>query len=136
MRRRLVYAAVAAGAALVALGPIADGDIYWHLAAGAEMWRRHGLLHTDPFTVSAGGRAWIDVHWLFQVVVAIIYRAAGFVGLAVAKAVVVAAAAVAATRAAERGGGPTARDACAAVLLALLFLARHLLPLRRSSGTG
>ena len=30
MRRRLVYAAVAAGAALVALGPIADGDIYWH----------------------------------------------------------------------------------------------------------
>jgi hypothetical protein len=130
MRRRLVYAAVAAGAALVALGPIADGDIYWHLAAGAEMWRRHGLLHTDPFTVSAGGRAWIDVHWLFQVVVAIIYRAAGFVGLAVAKAVVVAAAAVAATRAAERGGGPTARDACAAVLLALLFLARHLLPLR------
>jgi tetratricopeptide (TPR) repeat protein len=129
-RRRFVYAAVAAGAALVALGPIADGDIYWHLAAGAEMWRRHALLRTDPFTVSAAGRAWVDVHWLFQLGVALVHRASGFFGLAVAKAVVVAAGAVAGTRAAERGGGPWARDACAVVLLALLFLARHLLPLR------
>jgi hypothetical protein len=130
MRRRFVYAAVAAGAALVALGPIADGDIYWHLAAGAEMWRRHGLLRTDPFTVSAAGRAWIDVHWLFQLAVAAVHRASGFVGLVIAKALVVAMGAVVSTRAAERGGGPIARDACAAILLALLFLARHLLPLR------
>jgi hypothetical protein len=130
LRRRFVYAAVAAGAALVALGPIADGDIYWHLAAGAEMWRRHALLRTDPFTLSAAGRAWIDVHWLFQLAVAAIHRTAGFLGLAAAKALVVAAGAVAGTRAAERAGGPVARDACAAILLALLFLARHLLPLR------
>ena len=60
--------------AIVALGPIADGDIYWHLAAGAEMWRRHDLLRADPFTVSAAGRAWIDVHWLFQLAAAAIHR--------------------------------------------------------------
>src|SRR5262245_60536357 len=101
-RRQLVYAAVAVGAALVALGPIADGDIYWHLAAGDEMWRRHALLRTDPFTVSAAGRAWIDVHWLFQLAVAAVHRVSGFVGLAVAKALVVAAGAVTTTWAAER----------------------------------
>lgn len=129
-RRALVYGAVALGAALVALGPIADGDIYWHLSAGAEMWRRGALLRTDPFTVSAAGRAWVDVHWLFQLAVAWVHRAFGFRGLAVAKALVVAAGATMGTRAAERGGGSGARDACAAALLGFLFLARHLLPLR------
>ena len=130
MRRPFVFGAVVVGAALVALGPIADGDIYWHLAAGDEIWRRGALLRTDPFTVSAAGRAWVDVHWLFQVAVALIHRAFGFGGLAVAKAVLVAAGAALGTRTAERAGGPAARDLCAAALLGLLFLARHLLPLR------
>src|SRR3954468_10377214 len=129
-RRPFVFGAVVVGAALIALGPIADGDIYWHVAAGDEIWRRGALLRTDPFTVSAAGRAWVDVHWLFQVAVALIHRAFGFGGLAVAKAIIVAAGAVLGTRAAERAGGPAARDVCAAALLGLLFLARHLLPLR------
>ncbi len=51
-------------------------------------------------------------------------------GLAVAKALAVAAGATLATRAAERGGGAAARDACAVAMLGLLFLARHLLPVR------
>ena len=89
----------------IALGPIADGDIYWHLAAGDEIWRRGALLRTDPFTVSAAGRAWVDVHWLFQVAVALIHRAFGFGGLAAAKAVLVAAGAALGTRTAERAGG-------------------------------
>jgi len=129
-RRPLVFGLVAVGTVLVALGPIADGDIYWHLAAGAEMWRRRALLGTDPFTLSAAGRAWVDVHWLFQLAVALVHRLAGFVGLAVAKALVVAGGAVVATRAAERGGGPVARDTCAVALVGLLFLARHLVPIR------
>src|SRR4051794_27035458 len=129
-RRPFVFGAVVAGAALVALGPIADGDIYWHLAAGNEILRSGALLRTDPFTVSAAGRAWVDVHWLFQVVVALIHRAFGFGGLAAAKAVLVAAGAAIGTRTAERAGGPAARDLCATVLLGLLFLARHLLPFR------
>ncbi|MES1207328.1 MAG: hypothetical protein ABUS79_15430, partial [Pseudomonadota bacterium] len=129
-RQPFVFAAVAVGAALIALGPIADGDVYWHLAAGREMWHRGALLRTDPFTLSAAGRPWIDVHWLFQLAVAGVHGAFGLVGLAVAKALTVAAGATLATRAAERGGGPFARDTCAVAALALLFLARHLLPIR------
>ncbi len=125
-----MFGAVAIGAALIALGPIADGDIYWHVAAGREIWRRGALLHTDPFTASAAGRPWIDVHWLFQLAVAAVYGAFGAAGLAVAKALAVAAGATVATRAAERGGGPVARDGCAVASLILLFLARHLLPVR------
>jgi hypothetical protein len=129
-RRPLVFAAVAIGAALVALGPIADGDIYWHLAAGAEMWRRGALLRFDPFTISAGGRAWVDVHWLFQLAAAGIHHAFGFAGLAAAKALIVAAGAALLTWTAERGGGAVARDLCACALLLLLFFARHLIPIR------
>ncbi len=129
-RQPFVFGAVAVGAALIALGPIADGDVYWHVAAGHEMWRRGALLRTDPFTLSAAGRPWIDVHWLFQLAVAGVHGAFGLVGLAVVKALAVAAGATLATRAAERGGGPVARDACAVATLGLLFLARHLLPIR------
>jgi hypothetical protein len=125
-----VYSALIAGVVLIALGPIADGDIYWHVAAGREMLRRGALLRTDPFTLSAAGRPWVDVHWLFQLAVALVQRASGFAGLCVAKALALAAGAAISTRAAERAGGAVARDACAAALLGLLFLARHLVPLR------
>jgi hypothetical protein len=128
--RLFTFAAVFAGALVAALGPIADGDIYWHLAAGREILRRHALLRTDPFTLSAAGRPWVDVHWLFQIGVAVTQRVSGFVGLTFGKALIVALSALFLTRAAELSGGASARGACAAALLGLLFLARHFLPIR------
>jgi len=125
--RGLIFAALAAGAFGLAFGPIFDGDIYWHLAAGREMLHRGALLHADPFTTSAAGRAWVDVHWLFQLAAALIHRAAGLRGIAVAEATLVAGGAVVLAWTAERSAGATARDGCAAILLGSLFLARHLL---------
>jgi hypothetical protein len=127
--RLLVFAAVAAGALVVSLGPIADGDIYWHLAAGREIVRRGSLLRVDPFTVSAAGRPWIDVHWLFQLGAFGVYSAAGFFGLALAKAVLVAGGAMVLVRTAERAGG-AARNLCAVAVLGGLLLDRHLVPMR------
>ena len=46
----MVLAALFVGAFVIALDPIADGDIFWHLAAGREMVHRHALLDTDTFT--------------------------------------------------------------------------------------
>jgi len=88
------------------------------------------LLRADPFTVSAGGRPWIDVHWLFQVGAAVWHGWTGFVGLMVAKAAAVAGAAVLLTRAAERAAGARGRLLCAVALGAALIAARQLLPLR------
>lgn len=130
VRRALVFGGVASVAFLAALGPVSDGDIYWHLAAGRWMWRAHALVRTDSFTLSAAGRPWIDVHWLFQLGVAAVEHVAGFVGLTVVKAALVSAAAVVLTRIAERSGGRAARLLCALMLGAGLFAARHLLPLR------
>lgn len=128
--RGATFAALALGAFVIALGPISDGDIYWHLASGREMVARHGLLRSDPFTLSAAGRPWIDVHWLFQLGAWAAYRLTGFRGLAVGKAALVAITALILIRTAEKTGGPLARALGAASLLATLYLARHLLPLR------
>ena len=128
--RALVFSGVAVVAFLAALGPIADGDIYWHLAAGRRMLHDHALLRTDPFTLSAAGRSWVDVHWLFQLGVAAIHQVAGFMGLTILKAVLISVAALVLTRSAERAGGPRARLLCALSLGAGLIAARHLLPLR------
>jgi hypothetical protein len=83
--------ALFAGAVLASLTPIADGDIFWHLAAGREMVHRRAWLRTDPFTLSAHGRPWVDVHWLFQLLVYGIHASRGLAGVVIAKALVVAA---------------------------------------------
>lgn len=125
----LVALAVALGAFLATWGPITDGDIYWHLAAGRDIFATGRLPRVDAFTVSAAGRPWVDVHWLFQLGAFVVYAASGFSGLAVAKAVLVAGGAVVLVQA-SAGAGPWARNACAAALLGGLLLARHLLPMR------
>jgi hypothetical protein len=129
-RRGPVFLALACGVFAVSLGPITDGDLFWHLAAGREMLSRHALPRLDAFTVSAAGRPWVDVHWLFQLAVAGIERGSGLVGIAIAKAVAMAAGAVILARTAERSAGPVARDLSAVSLFGLLFLARHLVPTR------
>jgi len=73
------------GAASTGLAPAADGDIWWHLAAGREMVEKGGLLFTDPFSVSASGRPWVDVHWLFQLAVYAVHQALGLTGLVLVK---------------------------------------------------
>ena len=128
--RLLVFAAVALGAFVVSLGPISDGDIYWHLAAGREMLHQRALPRVDPFTLSAAGRPWIDVHWLFQLGAFALYVVSGFAGLAVAKAALVAGGAMILTRMAERSGGALARDLCAVAVVGGLILDRHLVPMR------
>ena len=130
VERLLVFAAVALGAFVVSLGPISDGDIYWHLAAGREIVHRASLLWEDPFTVSAAGRPWIDVHWLFQLGAFAVYAALGFAGLAVAKSVLLTGGALILTWAAERSGGAGARLAGAGAVLGGLLLDRHLVPTR------
>jgi hypothetical protein len=143
MKRGGVLAAVFGCVFLLGLSPIADGDIFWHLAAAREMLRAHAFLRFDPFTISAAGRPWPDVHWLFQLGAYAIHQVAGLTGLVVTKALLVAAGAVILTRAAADSAGRAATGGaargddqsvadttlvlCAIGLSGALFLARHAL---------
>jgi Tetratricopeptide repeat len=117
--------------------PSADGDLWWHLAAGRRMVETRAFLTVDPFTLSALGRPWIDLHWLFQLAVYGLHSVAGLGGVVVGKAALVAAAAVVLAAAVRRGA---ARDGAGAVAVAgplllvtlgaAIFVARHLVLVR------
>jgi hypothetical protein len=121
---------LAVGAFVVGLAPVADGDLWWRLAAGREIVRTHALLTVDPFSSGALGRPWIDVHWLFQLAAFGVHAWGGLTALVLGKCALVAAGALVLLGAVGRGAGARARLPFVLVLLAALFAARGLLLLR------
>lgn len=131
LRRHGLLATLAVGVALVGLAPSADGDIWWHLAAGREMVARGGVLLTDPFSVSAAGRPWVDVHWLFQLAAYAVHRSFGLAGLVWVKCALLAAGAVVLGVAlGGRGRADGSQATFVTLLLVALFSARSLLLVR------
>ena len=119
------------GAASASLTAAADGDVWWHLAAGREMVARGGFLMTDPFSSGAAGRPWIDVHWLFQLVAHAIHAELGLAGLVWCKCLIVGSGAVVLLDAVrgERLAAWT-RPLLVTLLVAALVAARALLLVR------
>jgi hypothetical protein len=57
--------------------PLADTDIWWHLRTGQLILDEHELPQVDRFTFTDFDRPWIDLHWGFQILVALLHRAGG-----------------------------------------------------------
>ncbi len=130
--RRGMYVALGVLVFLATLTPASDTDLWWHLAAGREMLARGSFLTSDPFTLSAAGRPWIDLHWLFQLSVYGIYQWFGLTGLVVAKALLVTAGALVLLAVVERGttAAAVARPLFVLAMGAAMFFARHLVLVR------
>ena len=60
-----------------------DSDLWWHLRAGEETLRTGHPVLVDPFSYTRQGSAWINHSWLSQVILALLYRAGGFLVAAV-----------------------------------------------------
>ena len=60
---------------------LSDADSYWHIAAGAWMLDHHAVAQTDPFSFTFGGKPWISHEWGAEILMALIYRVAGWPGL-------------------------------------------------------
>ncbi|MBI5118321.1 tetratricopeptide repeat protein [Candidatus Poribacteria bacterium] len=60
---------------------IADTDIWWHLRTGRYIIENHVIPRVDMYSYTAGGNRWIDLHWLFQVIVYATFNALGSYGL-------------------------------------------------------
>jgi tetratricopeptide (TPR) repeat protein len=68
-----------------------DADFWWQVRSG-QWILEHGRIPThDPFTFASADREWVDLHWLFQVILAAVYRAGGVRGAIVMTATVCAA---------------------------------------------
>jgi hypothetical protein len=110
-----------------------DGDTWSHIATGDWMLAHHAVPHVDPFTFSVGGKPWTAHEWLSELLLALAYRAGGFVGVSLLTGLAAAAAMfVVMRRVAKDLGGPAlvALGVIALILLAPSLLARpHILAL-------
>lgn len=59
-----------------------DQDTNWHLATGQLILRSHAIPSVDPFSWPAAGRPWVTHEWLSEVLMALMYWAGGWTGLA------------------------------------------------------
>ncbi len=84
-----------------------DTDMYWHLRAGQFILETRTIPAADPFSWTALGTPWVDVHWLSQVILYGAYALLGMPGLALLVAVLVVMAFVFVWRQME--GGPFMR---------------------------
>lgn len=68
---------------------IIDVDIWWHLKAGEHILSTRSVPERDIFSYTSADRPWIDLHWLYQVLVYLVHRLAGAGGLLLLKCVVI-----------------------------------------------
>jgi tetratricopeptide (TPR) repeat protein len=76
----ILVALVAVLAFLLGCQELFDADFWWHLRSGRWILEHRAVPRVDPFTYGSVGREWIDLHWLFQVALALAYAAAGVRG--------------------------------------------------------
>src|ERR1044072_5921205 len=58
-----------------------DPDLWWHLKAGQQMIDTRSVPHTDDYSFTKQGSEWVAHEWLSEVLMAVIYRFSGLVGL-------------------------------------------------------
>lgn len=57
--------------------PLFDTDLFWHLKTGEWILQNYSIPGYDLYTFTDFDKRWIDLHWGFQVVAAILYRIGG-----------------------------------------------------------
>ncbi|MCL2701053.1 MAG: hypothetical protein FWE88_05100 [Phycisphaerae bacterium] len=84
---RLAVAVLAVAGFAAAFTHVWDSDVPWHLACGEWMLRHKAIMGHDYFSIDPQA-VWVNVHWLFQVIVAAIHSVAGDTGLSWLKGLV------------------------------------------------
>jgi hypothetical protein len=77
----LLTLSLAVAAALLGCQPLSDPDVWWHLRSGEWILEHRRVPTLDPFTFASAGRLWVDLHWLFQIVLALVFRVGGVAGI-------------------------------------------------------
>src|SRR5205807_2064687 len=65
-----------------------DTDFWWHLRTGDLIRQTGSVPSVDSFTFTVAGRPWIDLHWLYQVAISVVYERGGVPALTLAKCAV------------------------------------------------
>jgi hypothetical protein len=79
------WAALLALAAALSLQDIRSLDYWWHLRAGELIATTWEVPRADPFTYTAPGARWIDIHWLYQLGLHALHAAGGHAAVVLAQ---------------------------------------------------
>jgi hypothetical protein len=99
LARGLAFDQMAIGLLFIAVAVLglftpAQGDTFWHLRAGADIWRTGHVPRVDLYSHTAYGTPWPDHEWLSQLLMYAAYRAGrGMPGLEIGASVLILAAA-------------------------------------------
>lgn len=116
------FALALAVPALLAAGPLYDGDGWWHLRNG-EVLLSSGVPAGDLYSWTAPGAPWMLDEWAYDVIIALAHRAGGDLALSLYKVAAVVAIGVGMAALARRAGARRSSSAVAATLgVAALFL--------------
>jgi tetratricopeptide (TPR) repeat protein len=72
-----LLALMAAVAFLLGCYEMGDSDIWWHLRGGEWILEHGRPPRLDPFTFGSADKLWVDIHWSYEVILALAYRAGG-----------------------------------------------------------
>jgi tetratricopeptide (TPR) repeat protein len=83
MRRldSLIIGLMAIVAFLLGCYEMADSDVWWHISGGRWILEHGRVPDLDPFTFGSQNCRWVDIHWAFEVLVAILFRQGGVAAL-------------------------------------------------------
>ena len=109
--RRLILLVTTIAAACVSP---AQGDTWWALRAGQDIWRTHRVSLTDHYSYTAYGDRWPDHEWLWQALAYALHRAGGLPLLTLAVAAI-----AGATLALSTAAGRVRRTDLVVLLLAI-----------------
>jgi len=116
----LIVVLLGSAALLLGCEVVFDTDIWWHVRSGEWILATRRVPRLDPFTFASADRAWVDLHWGFQVAVALAHRLAGVPGLVILAAMVCASAFLVAFAARDRGWPIAVAGWCWVPALALM----------------
>lgn len=82
----VVLAALLGLAFLLGCFPMSDFDVWWHLRTARLIAESSSFPTVDVLTYTNAGRPWIDLYWLFQLILAGLYHHGGASALVLMKA--------------------------------------------------
>ena len=66
---------------LVGFHSLIEEDFWWHVRAGADIVAGEGVPRVDTYSYPSEGRPYVDLHWFFQVLIHLLYKAGGEAGV-------------------------------------------------------
>src|SRR5262245_15422367 len=76
---------VFAFAAVSAVSPVQDYDIWWQIRSGRWIVEHATVPTTDEFSIDGSDKTWIAYHWLFSLLAFCCFETFGLVGIVVLK---------------------------------------------------